>query len=109
MIVPSVVPELLNTMVKVSTVNPCTVTVTVIVIPGGPEEGVTVTVTVMTTHGPYAGQAVISGAADAGAGTEAAVIVSAEKTRATAARHLPTRDATAIPPMSRATRPPARA
>jgi hypothetical protein len=50
--VPSVVAELWNTIVKVSTVNPCTVTVTVIVTPGGPELGLTVTVTVTVTHGP---------------------------------------------------------
>jgi hypothetical protein len=51
-IVPSVVPVLWKTIVKVSTVNPCTVTVTVIDTPGGPEVGLIVTVTVATTHGP---------------------------------------------------------
>jgi hypothetical protein len=50
--VPSVVPELKNTIVKVSTVSPCTVTVMVIVAPAGPEPGLTVTVTVTVTQGP---------------------------------------------------------
>jgi hypothetical protein len=68
----------------------------VIITPAGPEPGVTATVTVTVTHGPYGGQAVISGAADAGDGSDAAVIVSAEQARTPAARHFPSRDATAI-------------